>query len=594
VFLHLPVAHSKAVRTLFFTTALVTVGLMMWINTLRSSGDMHGLAPIFFILFAYFDFRATMWMLLILVALIFVPARPGMRRVLTWIGEHPMSIAIVTTGVMCAGALLVYRAHPLAMDEYAPLFQSQAFAAGHLTGQFPAGLLDWLIPRGFQDFFLNVSKASGAVASAYWPSFALLLTPFTWLGVPWACNPVLSGLTVIVMHRLALKLLGNVESAGLAVLLTIASPVFFADGISYYSMTAHMLFNGVFALLLLEPTPRRLMVAGVAGSIALTLHNPVPHMLFAAPWIVWLATREQGVQKLASLAAGYLPLCLLLGVGWFWLSSELIHQGVVAADAQADGLAKVSSAFALPSATVFLARAIGLAKVWLWAVPGLLILACMGGWKWRHDIHCRLLAASAIATLLGYLFVWADQGHGWGFRYFHSAWLVLPLLGAAALTPPPVPSDRTVATTDDEMNSFVVASALLMLVVGVSVRGAQIRDFMTDHLNQLPAYAGSEKRVMFLDAAHSFYGQDLVQNDPFLRGNMVRMLSAGPDQNAKLMSQLRPDFRKVYSDYHGEVWSAGPAAASGPALQVLPGHGPKVPDSSAEIAASRSARTTGQ
>jgi hypothetical protein len=304
------------------------------------------------------------------------------------------------------------------------------------------------------------------------------------------------------------------------------------------------------------------VIAGVVGSIALSLHNPVPHMLFAAPWIVWLATRERGVQKLAWLAAGYLPLCLLLGIGWYWFSSDLVHQGAKAAvDAGAE-LHKLTVGFGFPSATVLLARAIGLAKVWLWAVPGLLILAGIGGWKWRDDAHCRLLAASAIATFVGYLFVLPDQGHGWGFRYFHSAWLVLPLLGAAALTPRPsaTASERDTQMTGDEMRSYVVASALLMLVAGVGVRGAQIREFMTDHLGQLPAYTGSEPRVLFVDPARTFYGYDLVQNDPFLRGNIVRMLSAGEEQNAQLMHQLHPDFRKVFSDRRGEVWSAAPEA----------------------------------
>ncbi len=562
--LHFPVAQSKAVRTLFVTMAVVTVGLVIWLDVLRTSGDPRGLTPIFFVLFEYFDFRAALWMLPILLALVFVPASPRLGRVLTWFGEHAVLTAAIATAIMCAGCLLAYQAHPLSMDEYAPLFQSQAFAAGHLAGKLPVALLDWLVPPGVQNYFLNISRASGEVASSYWPGFALLLTPFTWLGIPWACNPVLSGLTILVIHRLALRLFGNTASAGLAVLFTVASPVFFADGISYYSMTAHMLFNGVFALLLLEATPRRLIAAGVVGSIALNLHNPVPHILFATPWIVWLAIRERGVRNLAWLAAGYLPLGLLLGVGWFWFATDLTHQGLsAAADVSADGLARVGSAFAWPSGTVLFARAVGLAKVWLWAVPGLLILAAVGGWTWRNDHRCRLLAASAIVTFVGYLFVAPDQGHGWGFRYFHSAWLVLPLLGAAALTPRPAGDEASgIEMTTHDMRSFAVASALLMLLVGVPVRALQMNEFMTDHLSQLPAYAGTETRVLFIDPSHSFYGQDLVQNDPFLRGNVIRVASSGAERNARLMGQLRPDFRKVYADSYGEVWSAGTPLAS--------------------------------
>src|SRR6185436_18157542 len=131
-----------------------------------------------------------------------------------------------------------------------------------------------LIPEGFQNYFLNVSRTTGEVSSAYWPSFALLLAPFTLLGIPWACNPVLSGLTIVVLNRLARRL--------------------FAD---------------------------------VVGSVALTLHNPVPHLLFSLPWFVWLARRERPVAKLATLWAGYLPLSIVLGIGWFIHSGTLSHAG---------------------------------------------------------------------------------------------------------------------------------------------------------------------------------------------------------------------------------------------------------------------------
>ena len=78
---------------------------------------------------------------------------------------------------------------------------------------------------------------------------------------------------------------------------------------------------------------------------------------------------------------------------------------------------------------------IGLAKVWLWAVPGMMLLAVVGAWRWREDTRVLTLAVSALTTIFGFWFVPFDQGHGWGFRYFHSAWMTLPVLAAAALTP---------------------------------------------------------------------------------------------------------------------------------------------------------------
>ncbi len=92
----------------------------------------------------------------------------------------------------------------------------------------------------------------------------------------------------------------------MVLLLTVASPVIFGIGISYYSMPAHLLANSLYALLLVRPTPLRAIGAGVVGSIALSLHNPVPHTLFAIPWLIWIVTRPGGVRLVGLMCLGYL------------------------------------------------------------------------------------------------------------------------------------------------------------------------------------------------------------------------------------------------------------------------------------------------
>jgi hypothetical protein len=551
---NLPIARSGGARVFFFASAVVTLAIMFWIPHVSS----HGLTASFFVLFARLDRLAALCMMLILLIAAFIFAR-SVAAVPGWVGKHPLAIALGTGVVLCAGSLLIYENHPLSMDEYAQLFQSEIFAHGRLTGQFPVPLLDWLVPTIFQNQFLVVSRPTGALISGYWPTFALLLTPFTWLGISWACNPIISALTLVVIHRLALQLFRSEESAGLAVLLTVASPVFFANGISYYSMPAHLLANAVYALLLLEPTPRRALLGGIVGSLALTLHNPVPHLLFAIPWLFWVATRPKGMRLLGCLLIGYAPLSALLGLGWFWFSSGLSHASAASGagfGAQADSLRQIGNIFSLPSATLVLARTIGIAKIWLWAVPGLLILAGVGAWKWRGSSACRTLAASAVLTLIGYYLVPVDQGHGWGYRYFHSAWVALPLLAAAAFSRPPETEHRVGLFEDIETRTLVVACALLTLVLGVGLRAAQIRGFMTMDRQQVPAYAGTERRVVLIDASHSFYGQDLVQNDPWLRGNVIRMISHGETADATMMREQFPNMQRVYQDNHGSVWSA--------------------------------------
>jgi hypothetical protein len=566
-----PVGRSAGPRTLFLVSALVTAAILLWISQLRLSGDTHGLATIFFVLFAVNDYPGAVFALFILVGALLGSRYLPVRGVVQWAGDQPFVIVIITAPLLAVGTLVIYHNHPLSMDEYAAYFQSRAFAAGQLHGRFPVPLMDWLIPPGFQDYFLNVSRATGSVAEAYWPGFALLLTPFTWAGVPWLCNPVITALTLLVIHRLALELFDDREAAGFALLLTIASPVIFADGISYYSMPAHLLANSVFALLLVRPTALRAAAAGVVGSLALALHNPVPHMLFAAPWLVWVATRQGGRRLLAILIAAYLPLCALLGLGWFVFSGHLVREGLVSATtpvAMVNRLQSVIRIFSLPDATVVLARLIGVAKIWVWAVPGLMVLSVTGAVRWRRDVLCRLLTASALLTLFGYLLVPVDQGHGWGYRYFHSVWVALPLLATAALFRPARTAGKADSPTrlfeDGETKGFVAACILLTLVFGVGFRAWQLQDFMASDLAQLPQYKGTERRIVIINHKFSFYGADLVQNDPWLRGNEIRMYSHGAAADEQIMARYYPELHRVYADRYGTVWSQASAPSGAP------------------------------
>ncbi len=567
---------------LFVVAAGITLLLMLW--TLQAPGARE-LTPIFRVLFVEQDYPGTLCALLTLIAALFLAPHVPARRVLIFAGTHTAAIALGGTLLLAVGAIFVYHDHPLCMDEYAAYFQSRVFAAGHLHGQFPPELLDWLVPPGFQEYFLNVSPATGDVAETYWPGFALLLTPFTWAGVPWLCNPILSGLLVLVIYRLALAIFADRAAAGLAVLLTIASPVIFADGISYYSMQAHLLANSLYALLLLRPTARRAAAAGVVGSVALALHNPVPHLLFALPWVIFVATRENRLKLLAALGAGYLPLCLLLGLGWFLFSTQLLATAHAAHDAAttsaADRLHVMLAIFTPPTRAVWLARTIGIAKVWIWAVPGLLLLAAVGAVRWRGNLPCRLLAASAILTIVGYFFVPVDQGHGWGYRYFHSAWVALPLLATAALFAPQAGGRGALsagrraplAFEDEGTAAYVTACALLTLVVGVSFRAWQIEAFVTKDLHQAPPATETGRRVLIIDPRSAFYGADLVQNDPWLRGNEIRMLSRGAARDAVMMARHYPSLHQVYRDYRGSVWSAAspPLDSTASHLRAAPG-----------------------
>jgi hypothetical protein len=525
------------------------------------AGNPFNFSPIFWYLLSAYDAHGNLLLGVIAVIAFLLRREPAVLRLVRAAGEQPWSFAAVALALFAAGANVVYGAYPLSMDEYVAVFQAQAFAAGRLGGQFPPELLDQLLPRFPPNYFFTASRLTGEVAGSYWPGFALLVAPFAGLGVPWMANPVISALTLPLVHRLALQLSGSREAAGWALLFTLASPEFVVSAMSFYAMPAHMLCNLAYALLLLQATPLRALLAGIVGSLALTLHNPAPHLLFAAAFGVWLLARRTPLPVLAALAAGYLPLVALLGFGWQQHLAALAAAagaatgaGTPAAAAPGPSiaarlLAVASSAITLPSAWIVEARIAGLSKSWSWGAAGLLVLAAWGYAVARRQPGVNVLAAALAVTFLGYFLVPADQGHGWGYRYLRSAWFVLPVLAALALA-----AERA----DAELRQMAGWAVVLSLLIANGLRLAQVDAFIGKHLAQVPPLAQpadpARPEIVFVDPRAGAYTRDMVRNDPLLRGPRMTMVYDGPDKTAELMARRFPGYARQSRGAWGERW----------------------------------------
>jgi hypothetical protein len=459
---------------------------------------------------------------------------------------RPVGLAALSTTLIASGSIFVYHQYPLCMDEYAAVFQAKIFASGHLFAQLPPAAVEWLIFPSFNDYFLIVSQETGRAVEEYWPGYASLLAPFELFHVPWLCNALLAGLAIYLMFRITLDITGDRRAAGWAMLCGIASAAFLANAISFYSMQAHLTANLLFVWLLLRPTTGRCFAAGLVGSLALILHNPFPHTMFALPWIIALGLNKDTRRHLTPLILGYLPIALGVGVGWvlFRHSIASASQGSWTAGQLANG------AFQWPDAAILNMRVAALAKMWLWAVPGIYVLAVLGYMRHRGNRHASLLAQSALLTFAGYLFVNLDQGHGWGYRYFHSAWGVVPVLAGCAMT------GRSAA--DLRLASFLGSACLLSLLLMVPFQMHQIEYFVSRHLGQLPPPKRPGNNLYFVNPAGGSYMADMIQMDPQLRTPDLLLLERGADADAELVHRHWPNAVKVREGKWGEQWYLGP------------------------------------
>lgn len=488
------------------------------------------------------DVPGAALLILIVIAAAWPPlARAGLALVEA-IGRQPWATALITVLVLCAGELLVVKGHALAADEHLILMQARAFAAGRLTAQFPPELLSWVLPP-YANLWLYAAPQTGEVVSVYWPGLALLLTPFALLGIPWACNPLLAGGALLLIGRFAGRLTGAPQAAGWAILLTLASPAFTGMALGYFSMTAHLFFNLLYVWVLLE---RRFLLAGVVGSFALVLHNPWPHCLFALPWIGWIAWQD-GRRALLRLIAGYAPLTLALGAGW-WLLMRRVQGDLWFAPPGGDLLfywqLQLIRVFTFPDGATLAKRAAELVKLWLWTVPGLPALMVAGWWLAKRQLPLRLLGLSFAAMLAGYLIVWFDQGYGWGVRYLHPALAALPILGAAAI----------VIVQSEALRCYAAAAAFLSLALATPFRWAQIESFMSEQLARRPPFEKNVRQIVFVTPDYAYYTPDFVQNDPFLRAPVIFMLSRGRSADEKLLRERFPGARLMQEAQYGHVW----------------------------------------
>jgi hypothetical protein len=501
-------------------------------------------SPIFRELLTRYDLR-TAWLGLVICIFAAFWRRPApILRLVDFIGQHPVGIGLSTAAVLAAGAVLIYRNYPLSMDEYAAVFQSKVFAAGAVAAKVPPNLVDWLVVRGFNGSFLMASPVSGRVIEAYWPGFALLLTPFQFFAVPWLCNALVSGLSVFLIYWITREITADRTAAGWAMLFALVSGAFLADGISYYSMQAHLAANLVFAALLMRPSANRAFCAGLAGSLALNLHNPVPHALFAIPWILAFALHIDRRRYLVPLFIGYVP-GVVLGIAWLWFRAQI--------GTHTHGLAPiggaVSGVFAWPDVSLLNARTAALVKMCVWAMPSLYALALLGWVVRRADARVRLLAFSAILTFAAYLFVRFDQGHGWGYRYFHSAWGAVPILAGCAM------ADRSPA--HGRLISFAGANAILSLIFLMPLQMYQIDQFITRHLAQLGPPKRPGNNVYFVHPLGGFYLADMIRFDPLLRNQDLLLVSHGDGLDGQMIQQNWPEAVEVSGNQAASQWYLG-------------------------------------
>src|SRR5579862_3453917 len=468
------------------------------------------------------------------------------------------TLALMALVFVCgaAGSALVFDDFHLSRDEFLAEFDAQIFRSGHLIAPVDA---EWrlfasaLAPR----FMLPVAGGIGFVSN-YLPGNALLRALVGLLGDSNLTGAILTAIAAAAAYGIARRLWPQRDdTAVLAPLLVATASQTLVTSMTSYAMCAHLALNLVWLWLFLRDDRVGHAGAMLVGVLATGLHQLAFHPLFVAPFIVglWFKNRRP---LAVTYAVVYALICL------FWASYPqlaLSYSGMESQFPRGAGLFYflLRAVFQLThgeynAPTIML---MNILRFISWQNPFLLPLVVLAYGPIRKGRGiARELAAGLCLTVCAVGLIIVAQGHGWGFRYLHG------LIGSAALLGAYRWVDLMSRAEDAEAaatRTALVVSTAFAVIVLFPVHALQARDFTAPYVKASAAIASAPTDIVIVDQTGLRAGEDLVQNDPFLR-NKPKVLELTEIDETRLPALCRRYSISLFNSSQGLALGIAPVA----------------------------------
>lgn len=477
-----------------------------------------GRLNVFYVLFGRNEipFQALQLGFLLAAILVVFLDPPSRIPRLTLVHFRPVHVAALVFGITLAGGHVAHHGLPLSMDEFNSEFQSQILAGGKLTAEVP----DEVVPvvAQVQPTFVTFRSKEQDWFSSYLPAYSGLRALLVPAGLTALLNPLLAALAILAIASLARQLWpGSAAAAGMSMMLLASSAQFLATSMSGYSMPAHLLLNLVWMLLYLRAWPTAQLAAPWVGVLAMGLHNPFPHALFVAPFLVRMLRQREW------LRAAYYSVVYAVGslLWWQWLRIALSIDVAAAAES-----------FAAPGALQAGTQLMSWAMLQSWQTPlaCAAVLAAILGWRTLSGLQ-RDLAAGVGLSLLFYALLPFSQGHGWGYRYAYAVLGNVILLAVTGLMHCRSQAMRA------RILALTAASIAVSVTIELPLRAWQIERFVRPWAAAQRYLAELPVATVAVPTDSIWYGRDLVRNSPFLSTEPLILALPRP-RDAQALSQL--------------------------------------------------------
>jgi hypothetical protein len=342
------------------------------------------------------------------------------------------------------------------MDEYLVDFQAQIFLGKKLVGNIPSCWTEFVY--AMTPDYVQVSNDNTYWVPQYLPGFAAFKAAFIFLRIPSLLNPLMCAISLVSIADIAKKIWPqNKHAPVLAAILLFSSSQFLLTSMTVYSWPAHLCLNLVWLWLYIRDDRMGLILLPWVGIMAIGLHRPQVHALFALPFLLRMLKTKQVHTRMMNLV--YL-------VSWQNLASSVL-------------------------AIVFFIK-----------------------WRQMPPI-LKDIAFGFLLTFGFYLFLRGTGGHGWGARHIHSALGNMVLLSVGGFYA------CHKAQQSEYLYRFLIFSTALACLVQLPIRCMQAESFVRPYAKAMANIESIKAPVVVVDDLSVYYGQDLIRNDPFLRSEPI-------------------------------------------------------------------------
>jgi hypothetical protein len=405
-------------------------------------------------------------------------------------------LATIAFAFAAIGTQIVFHDYALTADEYFADFQAKIFLHGKLQAEVPSA---WVGVERFLNlpFFVRYFPASHSWNAVYLPIYAAMRAGFQSVGLQSFLNPFLAALTVLAVYGTVRNIWPESKTNALvAIGLLVSSSQFLIMSMTSYSMPAHLALNAIWLWLYSRPDRGWFYLAPLVGVLAIGLHQPIVHALFALPFLLRLVLQRRW-RAVLIFAPIYLAGCAL----WFAWQARY----------QAGSNAGIGSFFKILNPRMPIIQSMNLLLIIGWASLATPLLAVLGAsqfFKVRPIIQDSIL--SCVLTFGFYFFFCLDQSHGWGYRYFHGAIACFIIVAVAGF------NRLSILIGQHRATQFVLVGIAGSLLIQFPLRCFEAERFVRPYARTASAIHSMRQDIVALDCRDAWYSADLIRNDPFL------------------------------------------------------------------------------